>query len=747
MTSVAARQRSRRTIQFVHAALSVAVFSISSLAGQSLAATITVTGIGDTTAVDGIVTLREAIESINAGANVSDVVAVGAYGTADTIDFAIAGGGVHTIAPSTPLPNITKPVTINGYSQPGATANTHPPLQGSNAVLLIELNLAGAHALTLAGGNSTVRGLVINRSHLDAGISVITHGGNTIAGNFIGTNPAGTAAGPGNDNSGITLQGAPTNTVGGLAAADMNVISGNTGNGIICCSAGASDNVIQNNLIGTNAAGNAALANTAQGISMPTGTGNLVGSTNPVGRNVISANGQHGILLNSNSNTIEGNFIGTDVTGTAALANGDFGISLAGGANTIGGTAAGAGNVISGNSTDGILIGNQGQPGNTIQGNLIGSDVTGTVAITGQSVAGINVGPFSVNNLIGGTVAGAGNLIAFSGGNGVLVGGSGATGATGNSILGNRIVGNAKLGIKLGTSTDPNVPTPNDSGDGDTGPNTLQNYPILSTASITGTNVAISGALNSTAGTAFRVELFSNVVCDATGNGEGQSFLGFATVTTDGGGNVSFGPTTVAIPSGQKFITATATNPANNTSEFSPCILATGPPALVSASSRKVHGAAGTFNLALSLVATSPTTEPRQSSTATIVMTFDSAIVSANAAVTEGSATAGALTFSGNDVTVPLTGVTDQHYVTVSLTNVASSTHTGGSGSVRIGFLLGDVSQNRVVTVSDLAQVNAQLAQAVTASNFLKDVNVSGTLSVADKAIANANLTHALPVP
>ena len=103
-------------------------------------------------------------------------------------------------------------------------------------------------------------------------------------------------------------------------------------------------------------------------------------------------------------------------------------------------------------------------------------------------------------------------------------------------------------------------------------------------------------------------------------------------------------------------------------------------PALLGAVSSKVHGAAGTFDLPLSIVATNPTTEPRQSSTATIVMTFDSTIVSANVAVTEGTATAGAPTFSGNDVIVPLTGVTDRQYVTISATNVSSAASSGGSG-------------------------------------------------------------------
>ena len=186
---------------------------------------------------------------------------------------------------------------------------------------------------------------------------------------------------------------------------------------------------------------------------------------------------------------------------------------------------------------------------------------------------------------------------------------------------------------------------------------------------------------------------------------------------------------------------------------FANCASAPLPPALLGAASRKVHGVAGTFDLPLTLavppaVNQNPTTEPRQGPTATIVLTFDKPISSATATITEGAATAGVLTFAGNDVVVPLTGVPNQRYVTVSLTNVAAvDGGSGGVGSVRVGFLLGDVNQSRVVTVSDLAQVNAQIAQVVGQGNYLKDVNASGTLTVADKGIANTQITKALPTP
>jgi hypothetical protein len=171
-------------------------------------------------------------------------------------------------------------------------------------------------------------------------------------------------------------------------------------------------------------------------------------------------------------------------------------------------------------------------------------------------------------------------------------------------------------------------------------------------------------------------------------------------------------------------------------------------PLLQSVASRKSHGAAGTFDLGLGLVATSPTAESRSggaSGNHTIVFTFDQPVISGAAAITEGFAAAGTPTFAGNEMIVPLSGVTDVQYVTVDVSNVMSSASGPGSGSVRIGFLLGDVNQNGVVTVADLGLVNAQLAQVVAGANYLKDVNASGTLTVADKGITNAKLTNALP--
>ena len=252
----------------------------------------------------------------------------------------------------------------------------------------------------------------------------------------------------------------------------------------------------------------------------------------------------------------------------------------------------------------------------------------------------------------------------------------------------------------------------------------------------------------------------ASVTFTAPVNNGGSAITGYTVTSNPAGGvdaNAGSTATTHTVNSLTNGVaytfTVTASN-ANGTSAPSDPSNAvtpgTAPPApvFVSAVSRKVHGSAGTFNLPLGSVITNPTTEPRIGPTQMIVLTFDKPISSATATITEGVASAGAPTFSGSDVIVNLSGVNNQQYVTVALTSVASTDGgTGGSGSVRIGFLVGDVNQNRVVTVGDLGLVNAQLAQPVTAANYLKDVNVSGTLTVGDKGITNANLTKALPAP
>jgi hypothetical protein len=340
------------------------------------------------------------------------------------IQFTIPGTGVHTIRPLTALPTITQSVTIDGYTQPGASANTNSPTMGLNTVLTIELSGAMAppnsnfSGLIINADNCTVRGLVINSFQHDA-IDVLSNG-NVIAGNFIGTNTAGTAALPNgaSGQGGVIFVGSlSNNTVGGPTPATRNLISGNIGAGVNLAT-GTGDTV-QGNLIGTDVTGTLALGNTDRGVFV-NGSSNIVGGTTVAARNIISANSRGVDLFGGTNNTVQGNFIGTDVTGTVALGNPNTGVNVNGTANNvIGGLTATPGtppgNLISGgginNGSPGVWL-YAGSSGNLVQGNIIGADITGTQPLGNER--GIEIEGH--DNTIGGMAAGAANIIAFNGG-------------------------------------------------------------------------------------------------------------------------------------------------------------------------------------------------------------------------------------------------------------------------------------------------------------------------------------------
>jgi uncharacterized repeat protein (TIGR01451 family) len=547
------------------------------------AATFTVTNTNDS----GAGSLRQAILDANANA-----------GT-DTIEFDIptsdpgcdATTGVCTVSPTSGLPTITDPVVIDGYTQPGASPNTLA--DGSNAALKIELrgpNVGVVFGVHITAGDSVVRGLAISR--FSAGILLETRGGNLVEGNFLGTNVAGTAALDGG--YGIFIHDTPTsNTIGGTTPGARNVISGHTshqlGNGFGIWIDVSSDtfvtagNVIQGNLIGTDATGTVALPN-GFGIGAHI-SNNIIGGTAAGARNIISGNQSIGILFTNTfnrGNVVQSNYIGTDVTGMVALGN-DIGVSVATAPdNVIGGSAAGAGNVISGNRSHGIEIGGcAGSPvacatGNVVHGNFIGTKSDGTGALPNDAYGilvwaiGEDDVPGPSDTTIGGTGGGEGNTIAFNASGGVSVQSGGRGDTTGVAVLGNAIFSNTGPGIDLGGDG----VTSNDPGDADAGPNTLQNFPVLTSATSADGSTTIQGSLNSTPNTSFRLEFFANLACNPAGYGEGETFLGAAAVTTDGTGNVSF---IESFPTqGGRVITATATDPANNTSEFSQCIQAGG---------------------------------------------------------------------------------------------------------------------------------------------------------------------------
>jgi len=592
----------------------------------------------------------------------------------DTIIFNVPGSGVHTINLLIGLPVITDPVVIDATTQPGFAGAPLIELNGTQA----GSNLNG---LQISSAGCTIRGFVIGKFISGAGILLSSNGntvqgnyigtdstgtvgrnnfygilisnssnnliggttsaarnvisgnsfdgvniggsGNQIQGNFIGTNASGTAAVPngingvnisispqltnnvvggtapgagnlisgnqrginlfspgnfiqgnliGTDVSGTKSLGngtgiaaAVANTlIGGTIPGARNVISGNTGDGVTLGGAGS---LLQGNFIGTDMSGTAALGNGGSGVVA--GSGALVGGITPEARNVISGNGGFGnISLGSNSSgaqaVVQGNYIGTDVTGNVALTNPQAGISISGSSNLVGGLAPGAANVISGNRV-GLQIGGSifpGPAGNVVQGNVIGSNALGNSALP-NSLGGIAISGSS-SNTIGGFQNGAANKISFNGGPGVNV-----SSGTGNSIRGNSISSNAGLGIDLF----PIGVTPNDPGDADTGANNLQNFPLLTAVIPNGGATTIQGILNSTPNTTYAIDFYSNSACDPSGNGEGERFVGSATVTTAGDGNASINAMVPAALAPGIVVTATATDPIGNTSEFSPCRL------------------------------------------------------------------------------------------------------------------------------------------------------------------------------
>ena len=605
----------------------------------------------------GTGSLRDAITNANA-----------TPGT-DTITFNIPGVGVKVISPVVGLPAITDRVVIDGTTQPGYA--------GSPLIEIDGTQIQNGNGLIINAGGTTVKGLAIGNFNSGSAISVNNCDNNVIQGNYIGVAPDGTTSL--RNNTGINLVVSSNNLIGGATAAARNVIAGNAFIGILI---DGDFNTVQGNFIGTNAAGTASIPTPNFGsqsgllIQTDTSTDNVIGGTAAGAGNLVSGN-QSGIVSNGLRTTIQGNLVGTDVTGTKKVPN-STGITSQGQNSLIGGVTAGSRNIISGNNGDGVNIRGAGSKlqgnfigtditgtlalgnfsgviavetlvggtvaearniisannnGNvslgffgsglpaTVQGNYIGTDVTGTKSLGGTG-AGINIstsnniiggttgparniisgnlhgisfGSFSSNvvgnviqgnfiglnatgtgplpntqqgilvgaasnNTIGGTQAGAGNRIAFNGAPGITV----STG-TGNAIRGNSIFSNNGLGIDLGT-TGVNA---NDSNDGDTGANQLQNFPVITTTMSTSSSTTIQGSLKSIPNTTFNIDFYSNSAVDPSGNGEGAQFFHTASVNTDGNGNANINVTVPTALASGRVITSTATDPNGNTSEFS----------------------------------------------------------------------------------------------------------------------------------------------------------------------------------
>src|ERR1043166_546706 len=499
---------------------------------------------------------------------------------------------------------LTQPVIIDGYTQPGnGGPNAHPNTLtvGDDAVILIKIigSPTGAPVIRLCSltacgipagqdsSGSTVRGLCL-AGITNAHQTLIFVGSNNdvVTGNYTGV-----------DTDGVTVvsDGTPVQVgnggsfhatgtiIGGISPAARNIIVSNGGFALIDIS--GDNTLVQGNYIGVNAAGTAILGMCATGISVEQGSGNTIGGTAAGAANVINATGSGipigGVCSNCLFNTtIQGNLIGTDATGTVAFYALLYGIVVDASVNpTIGGSTPGAGNVITARA-DGIIFSHN-PTGVVIQGNKIGTDITGTMPL-GNGNCGIAAGD-TTTGTIGGVNSGEGNIIAFNSFNGISI--AGLTGDnTRWAILGNSIHDNARLGITLATSgCGATVPTPNDHCDTPSGANDQQNYPLITMASYGSGMVTLAGGLDSVSSTMFRLEFFSNGQCDPSGFGQGRHFLGSTVVTTNGSCSAGFGPISFPLPPGADWATATATrldgsgNPIE-TSEFSQCINIFGAP-------------------------------------------------------------------------------------------------------------------------------------------------------------------------
>ncbi len=482
-------------------------------------------------------------------------------------------------------------------------------------------------------GSGTVLGTnIISGNGLDGVYIADNSAGNTVAGNTIGAD-ANQSKALGNGHDGVNIEQASNNTIGGPLPGDADVIAGNGYDGVVIGTQ-AYQNYVENDFIGTTAGSAAVMPNQSNGVFIAGGSnGNFIGNVATAAEhtvalaNVIAGNLGDGVLIygpGTNSNTVEADDIGTNQGGTAVMPNQQTGVVIEDGAefNTIGAQSPDGADVISGNAADGVVITGSGTSGNQVEGSDIGTNRAGNAALPNGN-NGVALAGGATANVIGGTFADQGNVIAgnavdgvelrdpgtdfnriwnnfvgiasdsitpvpnvygiylFGGASNNTIGGvdsanviadniKGGVILTGNNTLGNTIsqnsiFGNGGLGIDLGN----NGVTPN--GSGPFGPNMYQNYPVLSAGASPGTiTVTLTTGMPDTS---YTIELFSS---GSSSPNQGQNFLTSVTVTTDSSGVATYTYTLGAeVNATYPYVTATATDATGDTSEFSAPLLVT----------------------------------------------------------------------------------------------------------------------------------------------------------------------------
>ncbi len=411
---------------------------------------------------------------------------------------------------------------------------------GTDGILIAN----SAHGNTVGGTTAATRNIISGNTQY--GVEVT--GGvtaTTIAGNDIGTDLTGSLAVP--NQFGVLIDGGSTaNTIGGTVAGSLNVISANVHKAVTLSDAGTDDNVVEGNLIGTDASGTHALGNGGAGVAIVAGAQyNTVGGTTAAARNIMAASNGNGVIIDgigtnnasTSYNLVEGNDIGTDKTGTAALGEGIAGVNIESGGtyNTIGGTTAAARNIISGSYFD-VYIGYMGADDNLVEGDYIGTDVTGSVAL-GNTSGGVYLVDGAAGNTVGGTTAAARNVISGNPGNGVVIYGPGTTGnmVEGN-YLGTDASGEHALGNGDPTDGANDVVITDGASDNTIGGTTPGARNVI--AATTGTGVVIGSP-----GTDDNVVAGNYIGTDATGtHAMGNSYWGV--YLNDGASNNTIGGTT-----------------------------------------------------------------------------------------------------------------------------------------------------------------------------------------------------------
>lgn len=516
------------------------VNSTGDLAGKNIGTGTGYTG-GTNSAGDPEVTLRSAMHEVLASPDPDYVF---------TIGFDIPGDGPHIINVGSFFPEPDRPLIIDGYTQTGASANTNALDQGNNAVIKIELDgsaSGGAVGFNLYSRDIIIKGLAIHG--FGSGIQINDVGSCTVQGCYIGTDASGAALG---DEIGITIVNATHNLIGGTDPAQYNVITGE-----VIIDEGSVYNEVRGNYVGLDATG----ANTvgSGGISIRNAANNIIDAN-------VSSGTYRGLEIRgalAQNNVITNNFFGTDRTGVNGMSSGLIGIYISDKAssNFIG--TAGNGNVISSWQYRGVVI--DSSDNNKVQANWIGTDQS-AVADIGNLNEAVHIINTASGNMIGGEVSGEGNIIAYNDGVAVRIGAESDNdlAGTGNAVLGNQIFHNG-----YGIDIDPTGINENDALDADTGPNNLQNAPVLTYVNIGSGDTHIQGTLETTANTTCRIEFFANDGLDANGLGQVQEFIGSKSLTTDANGQADIDVHLALEIQPGCYVTATATDADYNTSEFS----------------------------------------------------------------------------------------------------------------------------------------------------------------------------------